>query len=270
MLDFNLHSFMSSLRELVEIEQRCHAQRQEEHVGIRPVTFGAPKGSQFLSVPDKTRLQFLLAEINKSATALALGNTVAGYTKSFLDRLAEVRTPPDIGEVESRIQKIRESVEFELQGKSFMLLPNDKVAFWKNEKPFGENVAEKFKKATEDLKEAGKCLAAGRSTAAVFHLMRVMEVGLHRLAARFKVGGLTGKTWGTVIGEIEDVLRPRKRNPRTKNAAVAHDPAIAYFRSAKDGWRDRVCHSNVVYSEPQAEHVYSATKGFMTELAELF
>ena len=33
---------------------------------------------------------------------------------------------------------------------------------------------------SEDIAEAGKCLGVGRPTASVFHLMRVMEIGVPR------------------------------------------------------------------------------------------
>ena len=48
-----------------------------------------------------------------------------------------------------------------------------------------------------ELDEAAKCLALGRSTAAVFHLMRAMEVGIRSVAR--------------CLG-IPDPLKPAERN----------------------------------------------------------
>jgi hypothetical protein len=63
----------------------------------------------------------------------------------------------------------------------------DSVNFWRVERPGflakdSLELGDRFKIAHKDAEEAGKCLAFDRNTAAVFHLMRVMEVGLRELA----------------------------------------------------------------------------------------
>ena len=50
---------------------------------------------------------------------------------------------------------------------------------------FGQEATTRF--ATEDMVDAGRCLAFGCGTAAVFHLMRVMEVGLKALSSELGI-----------------------------------------------------------------------------------
>jgi hypothetical protein len=50
--------------------------------------------------------------------------------------------------------------------------------------PVGEQVEIKFMSAIQDIEEAGKCLAMGRGTATVFHLMRVVEALYSRGSGR--------------------------------------------------------------------------------------
>jgi 2',3'-cyclic-nucleotide 2'-phosphodiesterase (5'-nucleotidase family) len=98
-----------------------------------------------------------------------------------------------------------------------------------------------------------------------------MEVGLHRLAKRFRVKGLSADSWGKTLGKIDVKLDARKKaGGRAKQSAVKYDAILGYFKSAKDGWRDRVCHSNITYTEAQARSIFTATARFMAELAVLF
>jgi hypothetical protein len=148
---------------------------------------------------------------------------------------------------------------------SFVMIAHNKAEYFSQPDLFGPDVASKFPAASVDLAEAGKCFSAERYTACVFHLMRVMEVGLVRLAKRFNVKGVSTRTWGEIIGVIAGALRPKSKRMQAK-----YGPTVAYFRGAKDGWRDRVCHSNASYSEGQAKAIFLATEGFMVGLAALF
>ena len=57
---------------------------------------------------------------------------------------------------------------------------------------FGDEVANAFPNLIEDIDEAAKCLALSRYTACMFHLMRVMESSIHRLAKKLKVNSEEG------------------------------------------------------------------------------
>ena len=46
-----------------------------------------------------------------------------------------------------------------------------------------------FPAANHEASEAGKCFATARYTACVFHLMRVMEVGVQEFGAVLSVAG---------------------------------------------------------------------------------
>jgi hypothetical protein len=52
---------------------------------------------------------------------------------------------------------------------------------------FGTEVEDKLPNVIEDIAEAGKCLGLRRPTAAVFHLMRIMEVGVQKFGDKLGV-----------------------------------------------------------------------------------
>jgi hypothetical protein len=225
---------------------------------------------QRLSVKDQARLLTYLETIKGFADCLDLDATFEA-ARSFLERLNVAwKKFPSQEEAAGLIEGVRNSLQAQLASRKFGFIPRDKLKYWMAERLFGDQVYCKFERARTDLQESGNCFAMGQYTASVFHLMRVMEVGLLRLAKRFKVKDTARKTWGEIIGEIQNEINQRKRIPRSKATAVKYDPIIAYFRSAKDGWRNRVCHSTVSYTEPQAASIFSATEGFMRALAEMF
>jgi len=68
-------------------------------------------------------------------------------------------------------------------------------------------VAERFPEAIFDMAEAGKCLALDRSTASVFHLMRVTEYGLNGVSVFLKIKDPLGPNWDQIIKSIDSELK---------------------------------------------------------------
>lgn len=211
----------------------------------------------------KDGMIFPLAGLKENVDKFGMQLT-SSHIARFQDRLKDECT---LGALRANFTQLLDRMQDELASGIFLMVARSKQDYFTQPDLFGQEVASKFRDANVDIAEAGKCFASGRHTACVFHLMRVMEVGLVRLAKRFKVA--TNSTWGTMIRKIDGVLEPRRKDPKRKKAAVRFDAAIAHLRSAKDGWRDRVSHSNIAYTENQAKTIFSAVEGFMMTLASL-
>jgi hypothetical protein len=141
---------------------------------------------------------------------------------------------------------------------------------------FGDEVRGKFSSAVDEIDEAGNCYALGRPTAAVFHLMRVMETGIKAAA---KSLGLpdpikpNDRTWGAILGTIKTEI-----DRRSKPAAVppvwlrSNDAAFfwevhASLDSVKMAWRNTTMHLEKKYDDDAAESILLAVAAFMTKLA---
>ena len=98
-----------------------------------------------------------------------------------------------------------ELVEAQLDERFFAYLPGDHAEYWN--KDFGAQVLSRFSKLAEDIAEAGKCFAAGRYTASVFHLMRIMEAGVGLLAKRLDTAITTDRSWGTILSKVNAAIR---------------------------------------------------------------
>ena len=144
---------------------------------------------------------------------------------------------------------------------------------------FGQDFDGKFLTAGSfELEEAAKCLALSRPTAGVFHLMRLMEIGVAAVARCLGIPDPTkprDRNWGFILGEIKKDLDARSgtaTSPPTKSWVDSADRAL--FESAygsldavRVAWRNPTMHVENKYMPNEAEHVFVAVRGFMTKLA---
>ena len=176
-------------------------------------------------------------------------------------------------------EKVKEAV-VELQGRisdelshlELWQITREESHFLKTD-PFGEEIPRKFPVTRDDIEEAGKCLAFGRATACVFHLMRVVEVGLRALAASLNNPNLDPKrnpNWETILRKgDEDLAKPlNQRSPEWQADESFFSTAHANLRAVKDAWRNSTMHIERRYDPEEAEEVWNAVKAFMRHLSQ--
>jgi len=139
---------------------------------------------------------------------------------------------------------------------------------------FGDDVHQHFKSARAEIRDAGNCLAAGLNTAAVFHLMRVIELGMRALAKQLRVAKARGDvplelaTWEAVIQALE--AKTSGRFPRTQKGQRDLDfykGLLIDFRAFKDFWRNKVMHARIDYDQDTARSAFDHVRAFMRRLA---
>ncbi len=169
------------------------------------------------------------------------------------------------------INHLLSRLQDELQAQHFFHLDQRDVPLYLDAKPFGPKVAEKFDKATEDVAEAAKCLALQRPTACVFHLMRVMELGVQTLGKKLKVEIDVGtETWHQILLHVNKKTADLpSKTPSQKTKKSAYAEASAHLQSVRLAWRNEVMHPKQTYTREEALVVFSATKAFMASLAGL-
>lgn len=134
---------------------------------------------------------------------------------------------------------------------------------------FGEAVDEAFPDINYDIEEAGKCLAFGRSTACVFHLMRAAEGAASVLSDA--LGGKTHNeqkeplTFGGLFMQISNIVELMPRGA-DKDSWVR---LKGFMSGLNRGFRTKVAHAGTTYTEAQAESLFGLTKSFMEEAVEL-
>lgn len=159
-------------------------------------------------------------------------------------------------------------VKDQLSSRLFFFVRPDKAHYYETPYLFGEEIYNKYPSVTDDVEDAGKCLALGLGTSAVMHLMRVMEVGLKTLS---KALGIEehAPTWDAHLKKIQDNISAKRE---TKSASWKKmEP---FFRDAsgdlltvKMAWRNPSMHIERRYDPDEAEMIFKAVKAFMQRLA---
>ena len=130
----------------------------------------------------------------------------------------------------------------------FKAIASDKLDYFEQpRKEFGEDTIAKFQPVGSDVEEAGKCYAAGRDTACVFHLMRVMEVGLRALGSSLNDPRLDPKrnpSWDSILKKCDEELGKalKDRAVEWRDDDAFYSTATANLRAVKDAWRNPTMH----------------------------
>jgi hypothetical protein len=162
------------------------------------------------------------------------------------------------------IDHISSNINWEMQGILFFHMPSSRASFYDKKELFGKEVNSKFPGIQFDMVEAGNCYASGRGTACVFHLMRIMEVGVQQFGTKLGVASVTDKNWQNILNEINKAI---KVLPPKDRATVAMSQAAANLYSVKLAWRNEVMHPKDTYTLEEAENLIGQVKLFMCQLA---
>jgi len=195
-------------------------------------------------------------------------------TGMSLARLAEDAQRPefsydDLGEA---ARDIDERLKDELQLISIYVLDQSKVKYFEEgQNLFGATVAQQFQSALFEIDEAGKCFAVHRYTASVFHLMRVMEIGIRALARCLGIPDPTkpnDRNWGNMLTEIKKGIEKRWTTAnRMQGDGALFESLYASLDAVKNPWRNATMHVENKYTGEEAINIMNAVESFMRRLA---
>jgi HEPN domain-containing protein len=158
----------------------------------------------------------------------------------------------------------------ELDGRKIFVMTPQYAKYYSQTAPlFGDDVADAFPDAADDINEAGKCLALGVPTACAFHIMRAAESAAATVLNR--LGGDPAdehgeiKPFGALAHAIEVEIDKMPRGPK-KDAWMK---LKSFMAAINRGSRTKIAHPGSVYSEGKAESLMELSKGFLTEAEEL-
>jgi hypothetical protein len=177
--------------------------------------------------------------------------------------------PPTAAAVQRRLAELRENIEIELLSRRFLFVPSPKAALFDQEELFGPAVAQNFRMASFHIREAGACLALGRPTAAVYHLMCVLEMGLDSLADSVGMP-CSERNWGAILADIstriQSISLGKSATPANWDKTWYNEVAVELFHF-KEAWRNHTSHGRSRFTETEAENIFNHVKAFMGKLA---
>jgi hypothetical protein len=196
-----------------------------------------------------------------------------GYPVSgeYMEKFKEVLTAdPLVGrDIKDAATRLYDTLLIELKSTYFIVLTSEEAGWLTKAEPFGDAVTVAFPSAGFDADEATRCLAFGRGTACVFHLMRVMEVGLKALGSRLGIDTEHKPGWEGVLKKAHGLmsLPNDKKDPAwVKDEGFLSD-TDAMLIAVKTAWRNPTMHIEKTYTSEEAERIYGAVKGFMQQLS---
>lgn len=167
------------------------------------------------------------------------------------------------------VKALKDRFEDKLKTSWFLHVSSVDLPLYGKRDLFGEKVSKKFPKAIEDIEEAGSCLALGRATASVFHLMRAMEVVVQRLSKSLGIQN-TNREWGKLLSDMGKAVEAMPRGSEAeKRRRKRWSEAHTHLYHLKEAWRNDTMHPNKVYTQAQAMEVFNATRVFMSHLIGL-
>jgi hypothetical protein len=168
------------------------------------------------------------------------------------------------------IRGLNERVQDELENRRLFYMPSESMKYFSAEPLFGPTVQSRFPEMTADIVDAGLCLGIDRATAAVFHLMCVMEHAIQRLAKRLNVPKrkVQHKDWGTIFKLMNDAVQSLPRtSTKEKNRLQRLSEHMMQLTNVKDAWRNPTMHSRRRYTVEEAKAIFENVKTFVNHLA---
>jgi len=194
----------------------------------------------------------------------------AGLGMSLLS-LSKLIAGLGLGESQVRIRElvheVHERINDELLSVHLLQIPESKKGLYGKPNLFGEDVPNKLPTAIYDIEEAGKCLALSRSTACVFHLMRVMELGLQEFAKKLSITIDQNKQWQVILDQVNNAIGHRpNQTPQEKATRSLYAESTSHLYAVKVAWRNEVMHPRAVYTEEEAQDIFNNVKTFIQQL----
>ena len=191
----------------------------------------------------------------------------------------ESRLKPSLEEVVSVYRNLISTLEHELSGILFFSIESGRKKYLEPAEPvFGAEFLSKFPTAGAfELDEAAKCFALQRSTASVFHLMRLMEIGIRAVARCLDISDPlkpADRNWGKILKDIKFDLDSRcgassSKSWKNNKDREFFENAYVSLDAVRVAWRNTTMHVENKYTDEEAEHIFLAVKGFMKNLASI-
>jgi hypothetical protein len=165
-------------------------------------------------------------------------------------------------------------IHHDLDKFAFEAIPSDLAKYYNHPLEGWTGIIERFG-CSWDIEEASKCLALVRSTACVFHLMRVAERGVLDLQT-FLERPDPKAHFGSVVAKLDALNTKTKFQELPEHLKPYRDFLIeimAPLHAVKMSWRDKVAHvdgkiiPSETFTQAMALGVYEATVLFMGKLA---
>lgn len=186
----------------------------------------------------------------------------AAQCKRITEKLKNRQMIVRCGELRADLQQLRERHDDEMRDHFFLHLDEREAEQYQNPLKNWEAILKKFPDAQDDVEEMNCCLALNRYSAAVFHILLVVEHGLIDLGNFIGVNDkkpgwdATSKALDKILGAGRTPTTPRKIRKHFAFLELVNKD----MQSMKMAWRNKVSHAD--------NHLFLMTSDFKPEVAD--
>ena len=180
-----------------------------------------------------------------------------------------VESAETYADVQNPLHELRTRMHDELKSRLFLYVPMEEAKYYGRTQAFGPKVDRRFPDLEADIGEAGDCIAIGKPTAAVFHLMRVMESLVQQFGAQLGVPAVSDLNWQKILDQINKHIKALpESNKNEKENKAKLSAASAHLFNVKLAWRNPTMHPKSTYTAEEASGIYDCVKRFAEHLAD--
>lgn len=183
---------------------------------------------------------------------------------------------PEAHEVASAVEHAEKTIASELKHRLFFWVSPERAKFYTDPRAGWDAAIARFDGSSgsnaivTDVEEAGKCFAFERSTACVFHLMRIVEIGVQEFGSKVGFAKATETVWDTIMREIgKAIISLPTTNAVEREKKRELEGLVPYLDTVRRVWRNPVMHPKAEYTPEQASEITSAVKAYMNHLAQV-
>lgn len=250
-------------------------QHTQTMIKSKKSTYVTPEGGVTIQpISDQIFLNIMLERANEIMPLLNdLGADVT--VKAVEDMAKGLRGPyPTYESLSDAYTDIQLTLNRELESATVLALSRAERNLWAPKVPiFGGDFDQKFRtRGAFELDEAAKCLALGRPTAGVFHMMRIMEVSIQAMTRCLGIPDPTRpaeRNWGVILKAVKDGIDQKWPTAavRMHGDGQLFEGLYASLDAVKNPWRNGTMHVDQKYTDAEAEDVFAAVRGFARKLA---
>lgn len=221
-------------------------------------TFGIERG---LLLSDKGRAQFQEWLDTVHEQTAMLGMTLSNNQVAAVVNTVNTLGPRDEA-VSREIHELQRRISEELEARTFKWIPEEKAAYLK---PVRTLWLMSYGELRVEVDSARRCYAYGENTACVFHLMRVVDWGLRRVADSLGIA-YEARNWSGIGKAIQDKmeLKHKDKSDDWKKAEPFYAQILTDIQALSRGHRNPALHEiGVRYDEREAHHLLTVVEGFI-------
>lgn len=236
---------------------------------------------EIIGSPEATDLENMIKGFKDLSEQISLQNA-ADRCSIFSEKVRAGITFRMLG---FQAETLIEAVNAELCHRQFVFIPSDRASLHDKWRKDWAEVLQTFPETSTEIEQALDCYVLDMNTASVFHLMRVVELGLRALcqhfgllklkskkkSGRFEMLPIAHATWDAMLAKLQVKVDAKinnlRRGPARQKLQELYHPLMLDVRAIKDAWRNQAMHCRATYIAEEAAAIQRRVHDFMTGLA---